>query len=98
MKSKITFLKLASLLLTDNKFSGFDIPKPWTYLVQFMAFSTIKKTDENPFSASLRAIYINMDYLPIKSKKLTIADRTSICIAANRGEFNYLQLPHFLTI
>jgi hypothetical protein len=78
MKSKTTFLKLAYLLLTDNKFSGFDIPKPWTYLVQFMAFLTLKTTDKYQFLASLRAIYINME--------------------ANRGEFNYLQLPHFLTI
>ena len=46
MKSKITFLKLAFLLLTDNKFSEFDIPKPWTYLFQFMAFLRMKTTDK----------------------------------------------------
>jgi len=84
MKSKITFLKLASLLLIDNKISEFNIP----YLVKFMTFLTLKITDRYPLFDSLRDT-INMGFIPIKSEKLTIAHRTSICMAANRGEFNY---------
>ncbi|WP_176980663.1 hypothetical protein [Flavobacterium gillisiae] len=53
-----------------------------------MAFLTLKITDQYPLFDSLRAT-INMDLIPIKSEKITIVDRTSICMAANRGEFNY---------
>ena len=53
-----------------------------------MAFLTLKITDQYPLFDSLRAT-INMGFIPIKSEKLTIAHRTSICMAANRGEFNY---------
>ncbi|WP_339921479.1 hypothetical protein [uncultured Flavobacterium sp.] len=98
MKSKITFLKLASLLLTDNKFSGFDIPKPWTDLVRTVAFLSQEIVAAYPFFDSLRTIAINMDSLPVKLEKLTIVARPSIYITTNRGEFHYLKSPHFLTI
>jgi hypothetical protein len=98
MKSKITFPNLVSLLLTGNKYSEFDIPKSWTDLVRTVVFLSQEIAAVYPFFDSLRTIAINMDSLPIKLEKLTIVARPSIYITTNRGEFRYLQSPHFLTI
>lgn len=90
MKSKITFPNLVSLLLTDNKYSEFDIPKSWTDLARTVPFLSQEIVAAYPFFDSLRTISINMDSLSIKLEKLTIVARPSIYITTNRGEFHYL--------
>jgi hypothetical protein len=91
MKSKITFLKLASLLPTNNKFSEFDIPKPWTYLFQFMAFLRMKTTDKYPFFASIRITSILMDLVPKNMEKSIKMTHPILNITNTKGDFSSLQ-------
>jgi hypothetical protein len=91
MKSKITFLKLAFLLQTDNKFSEFDITKPVTYLVQFMAFVTLKTTDKYPFFASIRITSILMDLVPKNMEKPIKMTHPILNITNTKGDFSSLQ-------
>jgi hypothetical protein len=73
MKSKITFHKLASLLLISDTYSEFLIPKLWIDLVQTALVVSNEITNAFLFSDALITSHIHRNYLSMTMNKFKIA-------------------------
>ena len=89
MKEKITFHTLVILLLANNKYTEFKVPKYWTYLVQTLIFHSQKKISVYVFFNYLRTISIKIDLTHLKFNKLIKIEKTSIYTTILKSNFYY---------